>query len=466
MAHSFGEPVQLPLPYGLYIYSAMGALVVSFLLFGLFMRPQETQTTEIGRAQQARKPWPKAARLCAFGIRVLLLGSLLLAIATGLLGSNDPFRNFNMTYFWIVFALGGVYLSMLVGNWYAWVNPWKTVTSGLSWLFTGFDRGRFDYPLQLGYWPACALYFAFISLELFSNTTPFALSVVLLIYTGLNIVAVAIYGAKDWYRYGEFFGVMFGLVSKVAPLRLRLPQEHGRKLVLRWPFAGLLRQRVEHSSQLIFLLFMLSSTAFDGLRDTSAWFNLFWADPFHWIEAWLGKPPLLIYPQLRNFYIGYEWGWLLISPFLYLGVFFLFLWLGTLITHPQAQCVSDLAMRFGFSLLPITLVYHATHYYTLLLSQGVKIRGLISDPFGWQWNLFGTAISGRLPILPPMEWIWYSQVGLILLGHIASVWLAHAEALRFYPNRRQAALSQLPILVLMVLFTGIGLWILAQPLKG
>jgi hypothetical protein len=114
--------------------------------------------------------------------------------------------------------------------------------------------------------------------------------------------------------------------------------------------------------------------------------------------------------------------------------------------------------------LPIALVYHVTHYFTLILTQGVKIVSLVSDPFGWGWNLFGTAFVFRAPILPDLGLVWHTQVALILLGHIASVWLAHLVALRVFASRRAAALSQVPMLALMVLFTVFGLWILAQPL--
>jgi hypothetical protein len=58
------------------------------------------------------------------------------------------------------------------------------------------------------------------------------------------------------------------------------------------------------------------------------------------------------------------------------------------------------------------------------------------------------------------------QVGLIVVGHLAGVYLAHVVALRIFPDRRRALISQLPMLLLMVLFTGVGLWILAQPIQS
>jgi hypothetical protein len=132
-------------------------------------------------------------------------------------------------------------------------------------------------------------------------------------------------------------------------------------------------------------------------------------------------------------------------------------------TH-SARSIRDLALDFGYTLLPIAHVYNVTHYATLILTQGLKIVSLASDPFGFGWNLFGTAHSLRAPILPGMSFVWHSQVALIVLGHVAAVYCAHLVALRIFPTRRAAALSQLPMLLLMVAFTVAGLWILAQPL--
>ncbi|MDF1693207.1 MAG: hypothetical protein P1U47_12575 [Zhongshania sp.] len=461
-AHSFGEPYTLPMPYWMYIYGAIAALVLSFLILGFFYRAEQ--------ASRPHKQWPighprlfKFARAIKLStlLKSIVLLSFGLAIVSGLIGNQDRYRNFNMTFFWISFALGASYLSAVFGNWYQYLNPWRVMLAPLK----RFSQGRQTYPSQLAYWPAVGLYMAFICLELFGNTKPFSLSLILISYTIINILAVWRYGSQNWFKYGELFSVMFQLIAKMAPLHYQPSAEGKYKLQLRMPFSGLLEQRVEHGSLLVFLLFMLSSTAYDGLRETSLWFNLFWKDPLHILEPLLGQHPLYAYLSLRPWYIGFETVCLLLSPFLYLGLFRLFLWLGKLITQTTLS-VSELALRFGYSLLPIALVYHITHYYTLLLNQGLKIRGLISDPFGWGWNLFGTAISGRLPVLPDMGFIWNSQVWLILIGHVASVYLAHAEALRSFPSQRQASLSQLPMLLLMVIFTGAGLWILAQPLQG
>ena len=62
--------------------------------------------------------------------------------------------------------------------------------------------------------------------------------------------------------------------------------------------------------------------------------------------------------------------------------------------------------------------------------------------------------------------MWHTQVGLILLGHIVGVYLAHVVALRNFSNTQRAVLSQLPMLLLMVIFTTMGLWILSLPIAS
>jgi hypothetical protein len=45
-----------------------------------------------------------------------------------------------------------------------------------------------------------------------------------------------------------------------------------------------------------------------------------------------------------------------------------------------------------------------------------------------------------------------------------STTLAHVMALRVFPSQRQVIISQIPMLVLMVAYTCLGLWVLSLPL--
>ena len=62
-----------------------------------------------------------------------------------------------------------------------------------------------------------------------------------------------------------------------------------------------------------------------------------------------------------------------------------------------------------------------------------------------------------------MRLIWLTQAGAIVAGHIVAVAVAHRLALELLPDPRRAALSQVPVSALMVLYTLFGLWLLASP---
>ncbi len=461
LAHSFGRLYNLPVPFWMYLYGAAAALAISFVLIGYFVTVGSAITTKPSR-DLCDAGWVRLLRRWRVLpiLKALSLLGLLMCLLTGFLGSDNPYFNFSMTFFWIVFVLGFTYLTACIGDLYTSINPLKLIAAMLDRVWTGFSHGRYRYPAALGYWPALLFYMAFISIELFAHTKPFSLATILLGYSVLNLAGVWLVGSAVWFRYCEFFSVFLNLIARMAPL----DYAPGR-LRLRMPFMGLLETRAESYALLLFVLFSLSSTAFDGLRETLPWVQLFWADKLNILTPMLGKPPVYFYVMLRPIYTVYEMACLILSPFLYLAVYLVFIALAKWVTR-SSLTLRELALRFGFSLLPIALVYNITHYYTLILTQGTKIIAIVSDPFGMGWNLFGTAHMFRGPILPDMGVVWHTQVGLIVFGHIVSVYLAHVEALRTFETPRKAMLSQLPMLGLMMVFTASGLWILAQPITN
>jgi len=54
------------------------------------------------------------------------------------------------------------------------------------------------------------------------------------------------------------------------------------------------------------------------------------------------------------------------------------------------------------------------------------------------------------------------QILLIVWGHVSGVFAAH----RLAPDRRRALVLQAPLVLLMVAYTVVGLWVLAQQLSG
>src|SRR5207253_950546 len=120
-----------------------------------------------------------------------------------------------------------------------------------------------------------------------------------------------------------------------------------------------------------------------------------------------------------------------------------------------------LGRRFVFSLLPIAIAYHIAHYFSYLFNGGQWIIPLLSDPFGFGWDLFGTAIyRPRIDLVGPLLQ-WYISVGAIVVGHVIAICIAHITSLSTFGTRREALRTQIPMVVLMVCYTMLIHWILS-----
>jgi hypothetical protein len=452
-AHVFGQTYVLPLPFWMYAFTASAALALSFAVVGYFATAKSAPRHAFAPQRQGLQR-PQGPLFDA--LRALSVALLLLTMLTTLFGTPNPFANFGMTFFWIAFVLGLTYVVALIGDIYAAVNPWRGLCDLLEWRYPGAFRARIAYPAWLGYYPALALYMAFIWLELFAHASPRGLGIALFAYTLINLGGAWRFGSDAWFRHGEMFGVILRLVAKMAPL-----EYSSGRLRLRQPFVGLLQEPADHPSLLLIVLFMLSSTAFDGVHETLPWVQVFWKQIYPPLAFLIAQPYLFFV----DVYYYWQWAMLFLSPFFYLAIYLAFIWLMKRVVR-SGLSIRRLALEFALSLVPIAFVYHVTHYYTLLVGTAPSLVPLASDPFGWGWNLFGTARQAADPVVVPADWVWHSQVALILVGHVVSVYLAHLRALEVFPRARQAVWSQVPMLILMVAFTTAGLWILSLPIAA
>jgi hypothetical protein len=462
-AHAFGTPYILPIPFWIYAYGCAATLLLTFAAMGFFAG------APVG--ERAVHAWdPRTSRWLRIagrgGLVVLRAGAvsaLLLTILAGWFGNQDPQYNLGMSLFWIVFLLALAYLTLLVGDVYALINPWKLAVAGLERLGLNLSRPRARFPPELGYWPACVLYLALIWMELFVGPKPAVLASALLGYSVLTFAGVAWFGKEAWFVHADVFGLYFRLTGTLAPVEYVRGGEKGRwRVRLRPPFAGARGQGVEHLSVVVFVLFMLSSTTYDAIHDTALWTGLFWRNLLWLLQPlWggdLGKAQSLLY----GWYLAYRQIGLIVFPFLYLGIYLLALRVAKVLTGLDVP-VRKLALVFCGSLIPIAVAYHFTHYYTFLLAEVRRLPWRVSDPFGLVWDLLRL---GPEPVTAALQMgvVWHTQVAVLLAGHIAGVWLAHDAALKTFGARRKVIVSQVPLLMLMVVYTVVGLWILSLPL--
>ncbi len=448
-AHAFGVRYDLPVPLSLYLAGAGAAVVLSFIVAAWFVR---SGTGEADRLHYDLLRW-RAARLLAAGavrgaVKLASTALFITILAAGLFGEQDPYENLAPTMVWIIWWVGMAYVSALFGNLWALVNPWSAVFEAAEWVYARLRPGArlgfaLAYPPWLGAWPACILFLAFAWAELVwpARAEPSSLAIIILAYSALTWGAMLLFGRTAWLAGGEAFSVAFELISRFAPLEARAGAWN-----LRPPAIGLIAGERLPPSRVIFVLLLLATVTFDGFKETSAWAA---------IEAAIGGdgPPGILAVTLG----------LLVFPLLFLALFLVTCRLMALAGGGR-RGTAQLAGHFVTSLVPIAIAYHLAHYLSFMLINGQLLIPLASDPFGFGWDLFGSADYRADIAVVGARFAWYTALSAIVAGHIIALSLAHAVALRIYGDGWSAMRSQYPMLLLMVGYTVAGLWVLAQPL--
>jgi hypothetical protein len=440
-AHGLVQRASLPIPEWLFGWAAAAVLCVSFVALAvLWPKP---------RLEDAGwRPLPGAigrglgSRAVEVAGGALGVAALVLVIVTGYLGPDTPLDNFAPTFVFIVFWVGLVFVSVLLGDVFRLVNPWRA----LGRVLLG-DRARRPYPERLGRWPAAAGLFAFTWIELASGwgEEPATLATVVVLYTLVTLGAMAVYGAEPWARHGETFSVYFNLFARLSVFETR------DRVVGTRPLLGGLPRLDPVPGTVALVAVMIGTVTFDGLSQGQLWKDLAVQlnDGFEALGFGLETTPKLVAT------IGLALGVAIAGGFYALGI-------------EGAKSVGGgfdaerLRRAFVHSLVPIAMVYVAAHYLTFLLFEGQSIFYLASDPFGEGWNLFGTASAAIDYGLLSQNASWYLQVGFVVCGHVAALVLAHDRALALYGDPKQAVRSQYWMLAIMVGFTSLALWLLAQ----
>jgi hypothetical protein len=455
-AHGFGQRYDLPLPLSLYLYGTAAVVVVTFVIIGLFVR----HGAEARHRPRLDLLGHAAGKIIAHPGVILLLkpvaaGLFVVTVTAGFIGDQNPYRNIAPTMVWVIVWVGIAYVSAFVGDLWALINPWGTIFDGAAWLYRRVGGREFSYrlpyPAVLGVWPAVVLLLVFSWIELVYPTpaVPTHIACFTAGYSVLTWTGMTLFGRETWMRHGEVFSVVFGTFARFAPTEARTGPRP--ELILR-PFgAGLLDGRSASSSMTAFVLLLLSTVLYDGLLNTPEWTILENA-----FGALLGSPGGFKLIAVRS--AGLVAFWLL-----FLGAYTL---IAAMMSAASGGIRSprEIAQHFAFTLIPIAIGYHLAHYLVFLLVQGQYIIPLISDPFGWGWNLFGTA-GYRVDIaIIGARFAWYTAVTAVLVAHMISIYLAHMVAMREFEPRRATLRSQVPLTALMVVFTFISLSILAEPI--
>jgi hypothetical protein len=440
----------LPVPGWLFLWGAAVVLIASFVALSAFWRQPLLSRARNGRAAPE---WLSRLVLAApvrIALQVASAALLALVWAAALVGDTDPSRNLAPTWIYVVFWLGLPVLSLLLGDVWRVLSPWRAIADGYVWARerTGGGEARplARYPERLGRWPAAAGLFAFATLELAYDdpASPRALALAIALYSTVTLVGMGAFGRETWTHGGEAFAVLYRFFSLMSPFDVR-----ERRLFFRLPLAAL-SAADRAPGTLAFIAVMLGSVGFDGLSRTSWWQNLL-VD----VEA----PYVVDRPTLGEVLVtgtnllGLVAGCLLVAG-VYVGA--------CTLARAAVNAPRSLLADFLLSLVPIAFVYELAHYFSHFVIQGQFALPLLSDPFGRGWDLVGLAeYAPNLAPLSPHA-IWYVQAAALVAGHVAGLAVAHDRAVTIFKRRDDALRSQYPMLGLMVFYTVAGLWLLSR----
>jgi hypothetical protein len=355
--------------------------------------------------------------------------------------------------FWLIIWIAVPLSVGLLGDWTRPVNPFAFLgriadRSALRRALLGSPQ-PVTWPGWLGWWPAVALFFTAACGELVFNlrvTVPGNTALALTSYAALSMFAGFLFGSR-WLERGEMFTVLYSTWGRLGFFRFGSPGARGFAGGLAVPFQA-------SASRISFVLLLLVSVNFDGLLSTPRWIMFERSLP----------GALVVHPdRLESFRVA---TFVLLALSLAL-VFSVFAYTAASIGKQRSGFRQGLTGLLP-SLLPIAFAYLLAHNIEYLVVNSQLLFPLLGNPagVGW-WPRLPFPFNDSYEVHPnvlPNGLYWYVSVVVIVVAHIIAVLLAHRHLGSRQPDPSAARASEYPWLVVMVAYTMLSLWLLAQPL--
>lgn len=489
------------IPLDIFVYGVVGVLVLSFVA-ATWLGPYASagfRFNLIGNKRiykLVRNRWFQAVP------QLVMVAILIALIYIGLTGSR--IANLTPVAVWTIWWAGLIFAVLLLGTAWCFICPWD----GIANLVTRQRLAGRSEPLTLGWkfpswlknvYPAIGLFVVLTWLELGYGVTTNPRTTA---YMGIGMIVLAVAGAlmfrdKKFCAYMCPVGRICGTYSRFAPIEIANKRQrvcdscktedclngnergypcptgvslrtitsssecigctecikscHKQNVALNLrPFGAELRQvKLPKLDEAWLALALLTLTLFHGLSMTPVWEDV---RPGRMsLLKWMGLE--LGTSHTVNFTIA-----MAVVCAIPLAAYWLCCRLGAWWAR-RPVTARTLFVHYAYSLLPVALFYHLAHNLMHLAMEGGHIIPLLSDPMGDGSNYFGTR-DVHIGHLFTGHALWYLQVGLILIGHVAGIIVAHRAALRLYDDKRAAVRSLIPMLILMIAISIGGLYLM------
>ena len=405
-----------------------------------------------------------------------------LAVLTGLLGTPAGSRNFGIIFVWIVWwALLIIVLVPFFGRLWCAMCPipapgeWLQRRGIIRRLPGRLRTLRRRWPRRLrNIW---LQNFGFLGVALFSLiilTRPRVSGWLLLSFVLMGVALSLLYENRVFCRYICPVGGFIGLYSLLAPLELRVkdaqvcrehtpkdcllgtPESYGCPWMVfpgsltRNAYCGLCAECLKScpkdnialnlrpfGSDLLVAKERRLDEAYKAfiMLGCALLYSLVLLGPWGWLKSWANMDSL-------HHWVLYALGFLAVNLLFLPGLFGLTTiaarrWAG------QSAPLPRLFVDYAYTLVPLGLAGWIAFSFGFVLVNGSYALAVLSDPFGWGWDLFGTAGIPWTPLgttlIPPL------QVGVLLLGLLFSLDIAYRLARQHSHDHRSAFRAALPL---------------------
>lgn len=403
--HGIGSVGDLPIPFETVLNVSAWVIILTFVFLKISWKKSVLVQKEV--IVEQRQPWLGKM----FGVFILSL-----LILPGLIGNEEAKTSITPLIIWVFLWIGVPVLGLVFGDIYSKFNPLSIIPSSEKKPST--------------VWFAAALFLGLTWFELVwrkpGNPTHIGIVFILLmlITTGTRII--------------------FSKASiEVDPLHLLHHLYAKLRFTVSKPIYKNMLENIANLSNFkgmeYFILLMIGTVTYDGLRGTTFWYNLFGSSTLD-----------ITFSTFAFFGIN----------IVIIGSYRFACWFALKVSG-EKQDLNNISLLFGHTMLPIAFAYHVTHYLSLLLYESQTILYRLNDPYGIGWNLFGINDVSINYFLTPVA-LWGIQVFVTLAGHMLSVVLAHDLAIKLF-GHQQSDKTQYIFLLITVGLTLQALFVLSVP---
>ena len=403
--HGIGSVGDLPIPFDTVLNISGLVIVLTFV----FLKVSWKESIFIQKEVLINSKQPLFGKI--FGWMLLSL-----LIIPGLISDENANTSIAPLIIWVFFWIGVPVLGLFFGDVYAKFNPldiYKTSNSNPKSVYI-----------------ATALFLCLTWFELVWNKpgNPTHIGVVFIILLIITFTSKFILQKAS---------------IEVDPLHLLHHLYSKLRLTISKPVLKNMLENISNLSNLkgmeYFILLMIGTVTYDGLRGTTYWRNLFGAsvlDTGFSTLAFLSINLIVI--------LSYRFAcWFAIK------------------VSGERKNLNEISLLFGHTMLPIAFAYHVTHYLSLLLYESQSLIFRLNDPYGLGWNLLNINEVSINYFLSPVT-LWTIQVFVTLAGHMLSVVLAHDLAVKLF-GHQQSDKTQYVFLLITVGLTLQALFVLSVP---